>query len=440
MAERLLEIVDRISEGQHILPWLMRILRNDNPYLRSKAVLMIGRSGASVSWIEKRLQESDTRVRANAIEALWGVNSEASRHLFQWAARDTNNRVVGNALMGLYRLGECSVLPELLKMASHNTPAFRRTAAWAMGQTGDPRFSEIVGRMIGDSNANVRRSAFAAVGRIRAAAAEAAQTAQWQMTAMAGPKNRQSAERRISVAVGTADVHGNPHILPAQFQLTEDGQPVWSYRVTEKMAPGPMMVFFILPREMGNAGVVALSSLQWKRSTDLWSAVPYLKREGDLAAKPIDQELPSFVANSAKAERVFREVPNRADCTGFWTAIRRAALPGESPKPSLRHMIALAPEEVGGSPDKSLVAAVLASRTSLQVISGSPNAALRAFCEQAGGRFVGVDRDSRLVESVSHSYLSLLARYEIRYEPASPQAIVKVRVQTAAGWGETVVA
>jgi hypothetical protein len=33
--------------------------------------------------------------------------------------------------------------------------------------------------------------------------------------------------------------------------------------------------------------------------------------------------------------------------------------------------------------------------------------------------------------------LNLLARYQIRYQPVSPEAtILKARVQTASGWGE----
>jgi len=141
MAERLLEIVDRISDGNRLLPSLMRILRHDNPYLRSKAVLMIGRSGRSLSWIQRRLQESDTRVRANAIEAIWGVDTDQARELLEWATRDGNNRVAGNALVGLYRMGESATLARLAKMAGHDVPGFRRTAAWSMGETGDPRFS-----------------------------------------------------------------------------------------------------------------------------------------------------------------------------------------------------------------------------------------------------------------------------------------------------------
>jgi hypothetical protein len=213
MAERLLEIIDSISDGKRILPSLMRMLRNDNPFLRSKVVLMIGRSGRSIAWIEKRLQETDTRVRANAIEAMWGIESEQARDLLQWAMKDTNNRVVGNALVGLYRLGEVSPLAEIIKMAAHDSAAFRRTAAWVMGETGDPRFSEVLGRMIADGHADVRKSAFAAVRRVRSAGAEVSQTAEWPVALAAGPKNPRTGERRVSVAVVSADGRGNPKVL-----------------------------------------------------------------------------------------------------------------------------------------------------------------------------------------------------------------------------------
>lgn len=52
-----------------------------------------------------RLGESDPRVRANAIESLWGVDSPEARTLLSFATNDANNRVVGNALLGLYHLG-----------------------------------------------------------------------------------------------------------------------------------------------------------------------------------------------------------------------------------------------------------------------------------------------------------------------------------------------
>ncbi len=444
MAERLLELIDEISDGSRILPSLMRIMRGDNPYLRSKAVLMIGRSGRSLQWIEKRLQESDTRVRANAIEALWGVDSPEARELLQWALRDSNNRVIGNALVGLYQLGETSSLPELVKMAGHDSPSFRRTAAWVMGKTADPRFSELLGRMIADTNGDVRKSAFAAVGRIRATAAQTAPTIGWPVGAAVASKNSRVNERRVSVAVVSADGRGSPRILPVQFHLFEDGQPIWSYKVTEKMAPGPLQVLFLFPRTLANGGQSwdqgALRCLQWKRSTDLWSSVPYSGVDDGPSDAPSELELPTFIANASHAARKFQETPKRLDCTGFWTAVQRAVLPDGTPSRGQRHMIVVAPEDVGDHADNKLMTAVRASRTSIQVVSRSTHPVLREFCRQTGGRFHYIKDDSAIESAVSLAYLSLLARYDIRYQPVSAEASsLRIRVHTPAGWGETAV-
>jgi HEAT repeat protein len=443
MAERLLEIVDQISDGNRLLPSLMRILRHDNPYLRSKAVLMIGRSGRSLSWIQKRLQESDTRVRANAIEAIWGVDSPQARELLNWATQDGNNRVVGNALLGLYRMGESSSLTRLAKMAGHDVPGFRRTAAWAMGETGDPRFSEVLGRMIADDNGGVRKGAFAAVRRIREAVVRVTQAPEWPVAITPGAKNPRTGERRVDVAVVTADGRGSPPVLPVQFILAENAQTVWSYRVREKMAPGPLTVLFLFPRKRDSAGQEwdhgALRCLNWKRSTDLWSAVPY-SGDDDPSEGPADLELPSFIADSAQAAKVFQKAPTRLDCTGFWTAIRRAVLPGNSVLRGERHLIVLAPDDVGNNGDQNLAAAVHASRTSVQVVSHCANPALQEFCRRVEGRFRHVKDASGIEEAVSLAYLSLLARYEIRYRSDAPDgASLKLRVHTPAGWGEITV-
>jgi len=442
MAERLLEIIDRISDGKRILPSLMRMLRNDNPFLRSKVVLMIGRSGRSINWLEKRLQETDTRVRANAIEAMWGIDAPEARELLQWAVRDSNNRVVGNALVGLYRLGEISPLAELVKMANHGSPPFRCTAAWVMGETGDPRFSEVLGRMIADSNSNVRKSAFAAVRRVREATAPISQTNQWPVAIAASPKNPRTSEQRVSVAVVTADGRGNPKVLPVQFHLSENGQPVWSYRVVEKMPPGPLSVVFLFPRKLDSGSrpwdQAALRCLNWKRSTDLWSTLPYSGADDEPSDRPADLELPSFIANASQAARAFEGTPNRGDCTGFWTAVQRAVLPGNGPQRGQRHMIVVASDAVGDHANDPLITAVVASRTSIQVISTSANPALREFCRRVDGRFHCTEDRSGIEEAISLAYLSLLARYEIRYQSATDATNLKLRVHTPTGWGETV--
>jgi len=443
MAGRLLEILDEIADGKRILPSLMRILRSDNPYLRSKAVLMIGRSGQSVAWIEKRLQEADTRVRANAIEAMWGMDTAEVRQLLKWAIRDSNNRVVGNALVGLYRLGEISPLAELVKRATVDSPAMRRTAAWAMGEIGDPRFSGVLGHMIADHNPNVRRAAFGAVRRIRAANAQVLSTAEWSIAGSCSPKDPRTGQRCVSLAVGTADGGGIPRVLPVQFMLSENGQPVWSYRVEEGMAPDPMTVMFLFPRKVDNSANPwdqgGLRCLQWRRSTDLWSAVPYFGAGDNAPPDAEDTAFPSFTANVSEAARMFREVPIRMDCTSFWTAVQRAVLPpGNRALRGKRHVIVLAPDEVAANADDAVISAVQASRASIQVVSTSANPLLREFCRRVYGHFHYVEDNSAIEEAISRTYLSLLARYEIRYQPVSPAATsLKLRVHTPTGWGET---
>lgn len=53
------------------------------------------------------------------IEAIGETDSEDAHALLLAAAQDSNNRVAGNALLALYRLGDASVEPALRKMAEH---------------------------------------------------------------------------------------------------------------------------------------------------------------------------------------------------------------------------------------------------------------------------------------------------------------------------------
>ena len=145
--------------------------RHSDPHVRSKAVLIIGRGNPASSWLQNRFAEPDPRIRANTVEALWGVDTADARGLLLAAARDDNNRVAGNALLALYRLGEASAEPELRKMAESESAMFRATSAWAMGEIADPRFAGLLARLVGDSNQMVRKRAFAALGKIAAARA-----------------------------------------------------------------------------------------------------------------------------------------------------------------------------------------------------------------------------------------------------------------------------
>jgi len=192
-AARLLDILARVSDGTRILPSLARLLHSTDSGLRSKAALIMGRSNRSATWVQSRMGDADPRLRANAIEGLWGVDTEEARDLF------------------------------------------RDTAA----------------QLLRDPHRMVRSRALRSVARIKAAVAQAATGQLWRLSglmletlaAAGAPKQT----RRLQVAVagaGSAAVT----LRATHFILFEDGQPVLNYRLTVRPSPSPMSVVFLFPR------------------------------------------------------------------------------------------------------------------------------------------------------------------------------------------------
>src|SRR5579872_1808991 len=136
---RLLEIMAEASDrGRSLL--LAQLLHHPNAQVRSKATLLVGKSTQDVKWVSQRMGQDDSRVRANALEALWGMESEDCRQVFLEALEDPANRVVGNGILGLYLLDAPSAIRSILTMIEHADEAFRKTGIWLMGETGDLRF------------------------------------------------------------------------------------------------------------------------------------------------------------------------------------------------------------------------------------------------------------------------------------------------------------
>ncbi len=195
---RILDILGVISESQRTIPAFVQLLRHPHPRVRSKAALLAGRSLKSGQWAQQWLTEGDPRVRANIIESLWGIEGPGVVEAFKIALRDPHNRVVGNALVGLYMMGDPTAAELLIEMARHRSPSFRATAAWAMGFLEDPRFLPVLSHMLKDPEPLVRRNVLRALARIKKATnqtlgrlpAEGAQEEQQPVTpGKAGPSS-----------------------------------------------------------------------------------------------------------------------------------------------------------------------------------------------------------------------------------------------------------
>lgn len=236
-AERMLDLISAFSDGSRTLPVLTELLSHTNPRIRSKAALLIGRARGGARLTESRLQETDKRVRANAIEALWGNQSNEARSILSAAVTDTDNRVAANAALGLYRIDETYSIGIILEMAANLSPLFRVSAVWAMSETQDPRFLGTLAKLIADGDPRVRHLAFNAVAKIR----------KNKTSLLKGPKLKLLAaevdrgevdgsmekQHKVRVSVSTEDGKPVAHILGVQFALDENKLLVTEYSVVE---------------------------------------------------------------------------------------------------------------------------------------------------------------------------------------------------------------
>lgn len=158
-ALRLLGLIDAISDCSVLAAYLVQFQRHPSDRVRSKAVLMLGRCNSNPGRVESLLSAEDDRMRANAVESLWGQRSKAAREIFWKATHDRSARVVANALLGLCRAGEEDAFLRLGELAWHADPPMRRSAAWAMGETGDLQFLATLEKLAQDPVDTVRERA-----------------------------------------------------------------------------------------------------------------------------------------------------------------------------------------------------------------------------------------------------------------------------------------
>jgi hypothetical protein len=159
-AERALEILDEISPGRRIVPIMRHLTEHPDSKIASKAGLLIGKRLQNLSWARRVVTESaDPRLRANAIECFWGMNTTAVIDLFHHCLQDEDNRVVGNAIIGLHEAGDPEAREMVIRIATEKDPEFRMTAAWTIGRMGDSSFLSILSPLAKDRHPEVRRAA-----------------------------------------------------------------------------------------------------------------------------------------------------------------------------------------------------------------------------------------------------------------------------------------
>ena len=164
---RILDVLDDTSQGPRLILLLNHLTRHEDRRIASKAALLVGRRLRSRDWVSRQLESADARLRANVVEGLWGESSPSVQSQLWASLKDKNNRVVGNALIGLHHLGEPAVKEFVKRMIEDLRPPFRWTAAWVMGKIGSPEFIEDLERALQDKEPHVRSAAEQALHAIR---------------------------------------------------------------------------------------------------------------------------------------------------------------------------------------------------------------------------------------------------------------------------------
>ncbi|HEU0123954.1 MAG TPA: HEAT repeat domain-containing protein [Bryobacteraceae bacterium] len=166
-AERMLQLLPRITRPERLLPLLDLILPTSNTRIRSKAWKLYAEASADLAWALEQIRDPDPRVAANVVEALWRATPSAElQELFRHAAQQDRNRVAGNGLVGLFTLHDPEAAEWTRQMARHADPAFRATAAWVAGRVYWQEGIAVLRELMQDSSEKVRRNAKRSILRL----------------------------------------------------------------------------------------------------------------------------------------------------------------------------------------------------------------------------------------------------------------------------------
>jgi hypothetical protein len=199
-AIRALDILDRQSRGRRLLPILGHLPSAEDNKVAAKATLFVGSRVQSPEWVSRLLSRPDQRIRANAVESLWGVNMPSAIDLLEQCVEDKNNRVMGNALVGLHVVGHRSIDSELQSLSRNPSPDRRSTAAWAMGKVADGQWSAELTRLVKDEHPMVRGTALRSLLSLRRTEDSDPEAAAAEMAA-AAPKVKQAVVELVAEVI-----------------------------------------------------------------------------------------------------------------------------------------------------------------------------------------------------------------------------------------------
>lgn len=451
--ERILAILSAISHGTRLIPILTRVAETFGARVQSKAMLMVGRLARNPGWAQQSFGDLNARVRASVIESLWGAADGIElRNLYRRATKDDHNRVVGNALYGLYLLDDVTVIPRILTLAADTRPVWRSTAAWLIGQCGDARFQETLAGLLRERDGQVRTAAFKAVKHLNQRVA--AQRGRGKIEVrLLGVSRNERGQSRAWVRVAGTDGKMLSGIRETAFVLRDGGRPVPSFQVTEQPAPPMLVVAFSLCHQHGYPAShldamrkAVLHCLPAKRDGDLWGVATTQGIAGTGTFRWQGREMeeakqvataPPLTDNADELrQRLGAEPPTLTSDTVAADTLE-SILRTPVPTRAARRIVLLA----DGTPlteeqTTRLIPLIANSRTMIHVVQLGPPGPDHGFERLAGETGGSFDRtDTAGIGAVLERLcVSWLSHYEVAFD--GPAHELGVQVYADAGFGE----
>jgi len=136
-------------------------LPRPGPAVRSAAIAVVGKLGPRLpALLQAALNDGDTRVQANAVEAAAASGHESVVDALLEKLSSPDNRVQANAIKALLKLGVREAAEAMLRMMAHPNRMHRISALWLVERMGLFTLAERVTGMAGqDPDPAVREKA-----------------------------------------------------------------------------------------------------------------------------------------------------------------------------------------------------------------------------------------------------------------------------------------
>lgn len=444
-ARRVLDILDSVSNPGNLLPMLSNILQHPDPKVRSKAALLMGKGNRNAQWVHNQLSETDERIRANAVESVWGMTTGYACNVFRIAARDPHQRTAVNGMLGLYFAGHLESIRMLYDAAGSDSSSLRASAAWAMGRTQDPRFLNGLTKLVRDNNTAVRSNALKSVARIR----------NYRNVLEAHPFTLRITEGQLTPEGmrrlrGTVRLKANSVALPPlSFVIEEDGAPIFQYEVSSKAITEATVGIVIPSRtEMRDTQASELetgwaSAIGSRVLSESWGVACYVNTESSRGPVPVGY------SNTLEGVVRLRESSERSPFSGFFAAL--SALMQALPRHGERALVVIG---AGSAEAANLVlkrqlglerlirdakeAGIRVHTVLPTVCAPILRVSLRQISDGTGGACLSASDTESFAKILSNTLPALFPTFELRYQgkPRTSPAKISLLTHSPQGIGE----